>query len=81
MKKITILRDDITADFVTPPESRGQIVTTDYAATERYILERTRDASDRSESVVAYLWPESGEFEPQNGRPALGERVGAVVIR
>lgn len=81
MKKITILRDDITFDFVTPPENGGQIVTVDYAATENYILERTRDASTGEETVVAYLWPESGEFEPQNGRPALGERVGAVVIR
>ena len=81
MKKIIeVSKAEIQGGFITPPENGGQIVTTSYACTEAYILEKTFDASDRSEEIVAYHWPASGEFSPQNGSPKLGRRAGIVKI-
>lgn len=80
MKTIAIKKNRILCYFITPPENQGQIVTVDYACTEDYILERTSDASDKSETIVAYRWPANGGFDPWNGAPKLGRRAGIAII-
>lgn len=69
--------------FTTPPVNQGQIVTVSYGCDADYIYERAYDASDRSESVTVYEHPEDmeeGEFQPWNGEPRLGEKVGSVEL-
>jgi hypothetical protein len=81
MKTIKIAKDEILTPFITPPENGGQIVEVSYGGTESMILRRTYDASDRSDKIEAFL-PKSGEesFEPWNGTPKLGRRVGRVEV-
>ena len=58
--------------YITPPANQGQIVTVSYCAIEDGIIERTYDASDRSESYrYAYWGAVQGDYEPQNSAPRV----------
>jgi len=74
-KTLTVNRSDIQGPFVTPPETAHMRGAAAYACTEDYIL-----VSEAGE-VMAHAWPARGEFEPQNGTPKLGRKVGTVTIR
>lgn len=73
-----------TENWVIPPENQGQIVTVSYSldADAGVILERTYDASDQSEGVVAYHYPrnDDGAWDPWNGTPRLGRCIGKCRI-
>jgi len=81
-KIIKINSGELQGPFITPPENGGQIVTVSYACTECYILAKTYDASDRTEKIEAFEWPEDeeGSFGPQNGAPDLGDFAGIAEI-
>lgn len=74
----------ITADFVTPPENQGQIVTVSYglAAENEIIITCTYDASDKTTIYDAYYYPDDdeGKWEPWNGVPEIGEHLGECLI-
>jgi len=78
---IHIRAEDIQGPFATPVYDQGQMVQRSYACTEDYILVRTSDSSDRSESLEAYYWPTGdAPFEPWGTAPRLGRRVGPAII-
>lgn len=81
-KILHIHRREILTPFTTPPENGGQIVTVSYAGTEEYILRSTSDASEPGPDKIEAFLPAAGEteFEPWNGAPKLGRRIGTVEI-
>ena len=65
--------------FHIPPECGGQTVEVGYAASEEYIYRRFLDQSDRTSTIVALCRPADGSpFDPWNGHPKLGRRVGTI---
>lgn len=77
-----------TEPFIVPPECQGQGVEYAYAldAYACVIIERRTDRSEPIGSRVtfqAFEYPagDPGEWEPQNGRPVLGEPIGRCAIR
>lgn len=79
------------AEWHVPPECGGQIVERSYALAEDprgipcVILERIEDRAltpgdPRRVRIFAYSGGSDAGFEPWNGRPALGEEIGEVVI-
>lgn len=77
-----------TSAFIVPPECQGQGVEYAYALDARacVIVERRTDRSEPIASRVtfhAFEYPagDPGEWEPQNGRPVLGEPIGRCKIR
>ena len=72
-----------TTRFVTPPVNQGQMVTVSYALDidSEVIIESIYDASDRSQEYIAYEYPEDDDtWEPWNGVPSLGMRLGPCTI-
>ena len=66
-------------NFHVPPECGGQTVEVGYAASEEYIFRRFLDQSDRTSTIVAFCRPADGSpFDPWNGHPKLGRRVGVI---
>lgn len=79
MKTVRINRSEIGA-WITPPECGGQIVEISYARAGDVALRRVYDRSDRQETITAFRFSDRHEFEPQNGEPKLGRKIGAVEI-
>lgn len=79
MKTLKIDGEEIGA-WITPPENGGQIVEVSYARAGDVALRRVYDRSDRQETITAFRFSDRHEFEPQNGEPALGRKLGRVEI-
>lgn len=60
--------------YIIPPKNQGQIVIVSYRAIENGVIERTYDASDRSELYRFATWDAvEGEYQPQNEAPTVRE--------
>lgn len=77
MKKIN--RNELLENFVVPPQNMGQIVEVSYSCTSEHIIERINDRTDNSVKYMAYDFVDD-EFDPWNGAPRLGRRIGEVQI-
>lgn len=63
----------------TPPARQGQSVLVSYGCSPDYIYERRYDQSDRTTIITAYSHPRyECDFDPWNGDPELGRRVGVI---
>lgn len=79
MKTIKI-RESEVGHWIIPPENGGQMIEVSYASAGDVVIERQYDRSDRTETLTAYRHSTVHEFEPQNGRPKLGRRLGTAEI-
>ena len=73
--------------FITPPKNAGQIIEVSYSVgyfpndkDEKVIIKRIYDRNKQREDFTAYHFPASGEFNPWNGEPKLGPRIGRCEI-
>lgn len=75
------LRQVKGVEFVTPPECGGQTVLYSYGCSHDYCYERRYDRSDMSVKITAYRHSAKDlhrEWDPWNGVPHLGRRVGVI---
>jgi hypothetical protein len=79
MKTIKINQSEIQT-WHTPPENQGQIVTVSYASAGDVALEKIYDASDRSCEIYVYRHAVRGEWDPWNGTPKMGKKLGVAEI-
>lgn len=76
------LRQLEDVEFCVPPVCGGQIVEYSYGCSHDYCYEKRYDRSDMAVKITAYRHSakqmKKGEFDPWNGTPHLGRRVGVI---